>query len=174
MAVAISAKIPRDSAPAAGAALALSEDPPQWLLKRNCCLTPRQLLRIYAGLCVVSFGIALVFWAFGARLVLPFAWLEMAGLGLALWVYARHALDRESIVIERGRVHVRQEVAGRVTQVTFEARRVRVGQRGGSQALVELASAGREVAVGRHLRAERRAQLADELRAALRGPHGQG
>lgn len=174
MVAATSAWTPRDGAPAQNGATAAHGDAPRWILKRNCCLTPRQLLRVYAVMCAVSFGIALAFWAMGARLVLPFAWIEMVGLGLALWVYARHALDRESIAIERGQVHVEQEVAGRVTHVTFEASRVRVSQSGGAQALVELTGPGLEVAVGRHLRPACRARLADELRAALRGPHGQG
>ncbi len=129
---------------------------------------------MYAALCVVSFGIGLGFWVMGARLVLPFAWLEMAGVGLALWMYARHALDRESIVIDGGRVEVEQEVAGRVSRVTFDAAHVRIGQSGGATALIELAASGREVIVGRHVRAQHRAQLAEELRAALRGPYGQG
>jgi uncharacterized membrane protein len=147
---------------------------PRWILKRNCCLTPRQLLVMYAALCVVSFGIALGFWALGARLVLPFAWIEMAGVGLALWVYARHALDRECIVIEDGQVRIEQEVAGRVSRVTFDATQVRIGQSGGAAALVELMAAGQQVSVGRHVRAQHRAQLAEELRAALRDPYGQG
>lgn len=146
----------------------------RWILKRNCCLTPRQLLCMYAVLCVVSFGVGLGFWALGAHLVLPFAWIEMAGVGLALWIYARHALDRESIVIIGGRVEVEQEVAGCVSRLSFDAAHVRIDQRGGSAGLVELSAAGRRVSVGRHIRAQHRSQLAEELRAALRGSYGQG
>lgn len=146
----------------------------RWILKRNCCLRPRQLLGMYLVLCVVSLSIGLGFWALGARLVLPFAWVEVAGMGLALWVYARHALDRESIVIEGGQVQVEQEVAGCMSRVTFDATQVRIRQPGGADALVELVGPGQRVSVGRHLRAQHRGQLAEELRAALRVPYGQG
>ena len=49
-----------------------------WFLKRNCSVTPSQLGWLYASLCVVSLGIGLFFWFQGARLILPFAWLELA------------------------------------------------------------------------------------------------
>lgn len=67
----------------------------QWLLKRNCSVTPAQLVRLFASLCVVSLGIATLFWFQGATLVMPFAWLELVAVGLAFMVYARHARDGE-------------------------------------------------------------------------------
>ena len=70
-----------------------------WLLKRNCSITPRQLLWFYLSLCVVSFGIAAMFWVQGVRLVMPFAWLELLALGAALLLYARHATDSETIAL---------------------------------------------------------------------------
>ncbi|MGQ2981389.1 MAG: DUF2244 domain-containing protein, partial [Polaromonas sp.] len=45
----------------------------QWLLKRNCSVTPAQLLSLYLSLCAVSLGIAGFFWTQGATLVMPFA-----------------------------------------------------------------------------------------------------
>ena len=70
----------------------------QWLLKRNCALAPRQLLTFYASLCAASLAIAGVFWSHGAVLVMPFAGIEMLGVGSALLLYARHAADSELIV----------------------------------------------------------------------------
>ena len=54
-----------------------------WFLKRNCSVTPAQLGWLYASLCVVSLGIGTIFWFQGARLILPFAWAELAAEGLA-------------------------------------------------------------------------------------------
>ena len=84
-----------------------------WFLRRNCSITPSQLGWLYASLCVVSMGIGLVFWVHGARLVLPFAWLELAAVGLAFILYARHATDGERIALEQGRLVVELENGGR-------------------------------------------------------------
>jgi len=61
-----------------------------WFLKRNCSVTPAQLGWLYASLCVVSLGIATVFWFQGAVLILPFAWAELLAVGAAFLACARH------------------------------------------------------------------------------------
>ena len=77
-----------------------------WLLKRNCSFSPRQLTAVFASLSLVSLAIAAVLWAQGALLVIPFAGLEIAALGAALVAYARHAADRERLVLRPGRLTV--------------------------------------------------------------------
>ena len=67
----------------------------QWFLRRNCSVTPRQLGWLYLSLCIVSLAIGTGFWLQGAKLVLPFAWLELMAVGAAFVVYARHARDGE-------------------------------------------------------------------------------
>jgi uncharacterized membrane protein len=140
----------------------------QWLLKRNCCLSPAQLLRFYASLCVVSLGIAVFFWFMGATMVMPFAWLELAAVGAALLVYARHAGDGEKIVLGNGRLVVELETAGRTRRAEFNSKWVQVGSVPGDGALIRLFEQGRSVAVGRHVRPELRPALAREIRLALR------
>ena len=66
-----------------------------WFLGRNCSVSPTQLGWMYASLCVVSLGIGTIFWFQGAVMILPFAWLELAAVGVAFLAYARHAADRE-------------------------------------------------------------------------------
>ena len=41
-----------------------------WLLKRNCSVTPAQLAWMYGALCVVSLAIGGFFWSLGAWFVL--------------------------------------------------------------------------------------------------------
>ena len=43
----------------------------EWALRRNCSVTPAQLGWFYASLCVLSLGIAVLFWLQGATLILP-------------------------------------------------------------------------------------------------------
>ena len=139
-----------------------------WFLKRNCSVTPQQLGWMYASLCVVSLGIAGVFWSMGAVLVLPFAWLELAGVGLAFLVYARHATDGERISIKGRRLVVELENAGHLKRAEFHRDWVRVEPVAGDRSLIQLSGQGRRVNVGRYVRPELRPMLAQEIRRALR------
>ena len=140
----------------------------QWLLRRNCSLTPRQMMGFYAALSVLSLGIAGMFWVRGATLVMPFAGLEVLAVGVALLLHSRHATDREDIRLQAGRLTV-EHTSGRVThRAEFAPVWVRVEPEHGDGSLVELSGQGQCIAVGRFVRPELRRQLADELRWALR------
>jgi len=139
-----------------------------WFLKRNCSVTPQQLGWLYASLCVVSLSIAGVFWTMGAVLVLPFAWLELAAVGLAFLVYARHATDGERISLKGGRLVVELESAGQLRRAEFHRDWVRVEPVADDRSLIELSGQGRRVNVGRFVRPELRPVLAQEIRRALR------
>ncbi|MBC7547073.1 MAG: DUF2244 domain-containing protein [Polaromonas sp.] len=140
----------------------------QWFLKRNCCLSPTQLWRFYMSLCVVSMGIAGFFWSIGATLVMPFAWLELAAVGAALLVHARHANDGEKIILGEGRLVVELETAGRTQRAEFNSLWVRVEPGAGNSSLIEVCGQGRRMVIGRHVRPELRSALAREIRLALR------
>ena len=140
----------------------------EWLLKRNCSLTPSQLIRFYVSLCVVSLVIALFFWNMGAKMVMPFAWLELTAVGAALLVYARHAGDGEKIVLRDGRLLVEFEVAGRTRRAEFNSQWVRIEPACGDGSLISVSGQGHSVSVGRHIRPELRPALAREIRRALR------
>ena len=139
-----------------------------WFLKRNCSVTPAQLGWLYASLCAVSLGIATVFWFQGAVLILPFAWVELAAVGAAFLVYARHARDGETISLQGRRLVVELENAGRLERAEFNRDWVRVEPGAGDRSLIELSGQGRRVNVGRYLRPELRPALAQEIRRALR------
>lgn len=138
-------------------------------MQRNCSVTPRQLWLVYALLCLVSLGIAGFFWSVGATLVVPFAVLEMAALGVALLVYGRHAADAEHISVQRDRLVVETETAGLRQRVEFQPPWVQVSPMVGRQALIEVSGQGRRVVIGHHVRADCRAEVAAEIRRALAG-----
>jgi uncharacterized membrane protein len=141
----------------------------EWVLKRNCSISPRQLMAFYASLCVVSLGIASFFWVHGATLVMPFTWVELLAVGVALVAYGRHAADRERIALQQGRLTVENRFGGRVEHAEFQSDRVRVEPQHDDLSLIELSGQGRSVCVGRYVRPELRRQLAEEFRAVLRG-----
>lgn len=168
-------KSSRDSAlPASAAGEGLRDSPgssdwqAEWLLKRNCSLAPRQLLSAYLGLCALSLSVAAGLWVMGAAYVLPFAFLELGALGVALLAYARHAADREFIGLSAGRVHVEQRSGGRLLSIDFNPRWVRVEPQRHDGSLIRLSGQGRSVDVGRFVQPGLRRQLAQEFRWALR------
>jgi uncharacterized membrane protein len=140
----------------------------QWLLRRICSMTPLQLVALYLSLCVWSLAIAGAFWWRGATLVMPFASVEMLAIGVALFVYARHAGDRERVVLKPGRLTVECTLGRRTDHVEFAPAWVRVEPAHGDRSLIEISGEGKRVAIGRFVRPELRRALADELRTALR------
>jgi uncharacterized membrane protein len=143
-----------------------------WFLGRNCSVTPAQLGWLYASLCVVTLAIGTLFWVQGAVLILPFAWLELAAVGVAFLLYARHAADREHILLSGRRLVVETENAGRLERAEFNRDWVRVEPAVDDRSLIEVSGQGRRVIVGRYVRPELRPQLAREIRRALREAQG--
>lgn len=139
-----------------------------WFLGRNCSVTPAQLGWLYLSLCVVTLGIGAAFWFQGAVMVLPFAWLELAAVGVAFVAYARHAADREHIQLSGRRLVVELEHAGRLERAEFHRDWVRVEPAADDRSLIEVSGQGRRVSIGRYIRPELRPVLARELRRALR------
>jgi uncharacterized membrane protein len=142
----------------------------QWVLRRNCSLTPRQVFGTYLLLCSVSLVIGAAFSWWGATPVLAFAGVELLLVGAALLVYARHAADRETITLDGAALRVEHHFGRQVRAAEFRSAWVRVEPQHGEGSLVELSGEGQQACVGRYLRPELRAPLADELRRALRGP----
>jgi uncharacterized membrane protein len=151
-----------------GSAGAAGEETVQWLLRRNCSMTPLQLVAFYLSLCAWSLAIAGAFWWRGAHLIMPFASLELLAVGAALFVYARHARDSERVVLRPGRLSVECTLGSRTDRVEFAPAWVRVEPAHGDRSLIEISGEGKRVVIGRFVRPELRRALADELRAALR------
>jgi len=140
----------------------------QFDLRRNVSLTPRQLMMAYAMLCGLSVLVAGGFWWHGVAMVSVFTGLELLAVGVALLIVARHAGDREIILLADGEMSVEQRVGPGVERTRFRAEWVRVEPAAEDGSLVELSGEGRNVRVGRHVRPELRVELAQELRRALR------
>lgn len=139
-----------------------------WLMKRNCSLSPRQVGWFYLSIVSLSLVIALFFLWQGAWLVLPFAGLELAGLGAALLVYGRHAADYERITLAEGKLVVETASGTSVTRQEFNPYWVRVELGDSARALVVLRCGRRSVRVGCFLDPHGRQEFAQELVSALR------
>jgi uncharacterized membrane protein len=143
-------------------------------LQRNCSMTPRQVARAYAVLCALSLVVALAFFLHGIWIVLAFSLLELACVGLAMLLYARHALDRERISLSSDCLLVECVQAEVRSQARLDPLWTRVltgteAAPGGTRpALITLESRGVRVEVGRFVSEAQRRQVARELRQALR------
>ena len=140
----------------------------QWQIRRNCSITPHQMLGAYGLLCTVSLAVALSLWLTGAPMVLAFTGFELMLLGAAMLVFARHAGDGETLTLVGRALLVEQAVGPKVQRAAFNADWLTVEPAAGQNSLVELAGQGRTLRVGRFLRPELRADFARELRRALR------
>ncbi|RKP58797.1 DUF2244 domain-containing protein [Pararobbsia silviterrae] len=139
-----------------------------WMLKRNCSVSPKQFFVFYVGLCLVSLSIALTVVYWGAWLVLPFTGLDLLVVGVAFVIYARHAVDYEYIRLCEHRLVIERVSADRVSQYEFNPRWVRVEPGATPRDRITLHSAGQSVTIGQHLAWHLRSQFANELRSWLR------
>ena len=140
----------------------------EWLLKRNCSITPRQLGAVYASLSGVSALIAGFFFWQGAPFVAAFAGIELAAVGAVMLVFAHHAGDRETLTLVGRSLRVERCIGNRVERAELAADWLTVEPAAGQGSLVQLCGRGHRVRVGRFLRPELRGAFAQELRRTLR------
>ena len=131
------------------------------VLKRNCSISPAALLRVYLAFAAVPLAIGVGFAFAGAWMVLPFAGIEIAALGLAFVLNGWHAGDYERIELEGDGLSV--EVASGVRTQRHEFDRRRASVVAGPGAALFVRDRTRMLEIGRHLDAQGR----DELRAEL-------
>jgi uncharacterized membrane protein len=140
----------------------------EWLLKRNCSLSPRQAGFAYGLLCLFVLAIGAVFLLHGLWIVFAFALLESLAVGLALLKYARHATDHEHIALSDGCLLVERVEAGEVEQVRLDPCWTRIALPSRKHTLIQLESRGVKVEIGGFISEEKRQQVAEELRKQLR------
>jgi len=138
-----------------------------WCLRRNCSLTPRQfaagLLLPFVPGALIGIGAWLAGWVW----VPVFIVVVLGGVLLAGVLHGRHASDREVVVLDHGELCIEDHCADRHACVRLNAAWVRVELPEGPRGLVLCRASGRAVRLGRHVPADRRADIARELRRAL-------
>ncbi len=139
----------------------------EWLLKRNCSLSPRQAGIAYAAQCMVSFSVATMCTLHGAWQVFIFSVLEMLALGAAYLVYARHATDNEHVALMDGSLLVERTLAGKQEVIRLDPHWTRILPPKRYQDLIRLESHGKRVEIGRFVTADKRKQIARELQNQL-------
>lgn len=139
----------------------------EWLVQRNCSLTPRQTVAVWAALLALSLVIGLVFAWQGAWYVLIFSALEMAAVTAAFVIYSRHATDCDRIVYENGLLLVEKVRGGRAQLTQLDPYWLRIVAPRRRRDPIWLEARGIAVDVGTWLPEEPRRALARELRKEL-------
>ena len=139
----------------------------EWLVRRNCSLTPRQTVAVWAALLALSLAVGLFFTWQGAWYVLVFSILEMAAVTAAFVIYGRHATDCDRIVYEDGLLCVEKLRGGRAQLTQLDAHWLRVVAPRRRRDPIRLEARGVSVEVGLYLSEAPRRALARELRQAL-------
>lgn len=143
----------------------------EWLLKRNCSLTPRQSIIAYAAPCILALIVAVIFTLHGAWYVMTFAILESVLVALLFLHYARHATDREHIVLMEDCLLIERIEAEQVQCTRLDPYWTRITLPSRGQDLIGLESKGVRIEVGRFVTKSRRKRIAKEIRNELRGNH---
>jgi uncharacterized membrane protein len=138
-----------------------------WMLKRNCSVSPRQFVLFYLSLATFSFAVALLLLLRGVWMVLPFTGIEVLSVGVAFIIYGRHAVDYEYIRLFPHLLVIEQKSAEQVTRFEFNPRWVRVDPGTAPRDRITLHSGGRSVEIGQYVALHRRALFARELRVWL-------
>jgi uncharacterized membrane protein len=138
-----------------------------WKMRRNCALTPGQLLKFYIALVCLSLIVATGFLLAGVKIILIFTAIELSAVTIGFLVYCRHALDFEEIEISGTRFLVRKFIAYKETVTEFNTRWVRLSHPEEHQKVFFIEQAGQRVDVGQFLRREQFKSLIAELKHYL-------
>lgn len=140
----------------------------EWLLKRNCSLTPRQAMLAFGSLCLLTLLIGAGFALIGAWPMFGFAWLDVLCILLALRHYTRHATDAEHVRLADGVLLIERVEAGVVEHIRLDTCWTRVALPDRPRALIRLEARGVKVELGRFVSEEARREVGEQLRRAVR------
>jgi uncharacterized membrane protein len=139
----------------------------EFYLKRNCSISPIQLAVIFLFLGSISLVIGVVFYIFGATLILPFTFIEFFALVAAYFYNAMHANNYERLNIDKEFVFFESKFGRKYRQEKFIKSLIRVLPSDHEQ-LVHLAQGLNNIHFGKNLHLTLRPSLETEVRNALR------
>jgi uncharacterized membrane protein len=91
----------------------------RWQMRRNCALTPKQLLQFYIALVCLSLIVATGFFLAGVWMISIFTAIELSAVTLGFLIYCRHALDCETIEVDGKRLTIKKFIGYKETVYEF-------------------------------------------------------
>jgi uncharacterized membrane protein len=152
-------------------------DAVEWVLKKNCSLSPKQSGALFAAAAGLSLSVALGWALAGVWVVLPFAVIEVLALAAAFLMYSRHAADFERVELRAGRLLVERAdgLIVEVTELVARSAKVDLAERSpkatgfsrSNPTLLKLSALGRTVEIGRFVPQSQRETLMLDMRRSL-------
>lgn len=139
----------------------------RWQMRRNCALTPKQLLQFYIALVCLSLIVATGFFLAGVWMIPLFTALELTAVTIGFLIYCRHALDCETIEIEGKRLLVKKFIGYKESLYEFNTQWAKIEQPIENSKTFRICQSSLSVELGQFLRAEQQLALIAQLRAHL-------
>lgn len=138
-----------------------------WQMKRNCALTPKQLLKFYVVLVCLSLIVATGFFLAGVWVIPIFTALELTAVTIGFLIYCRHALDYETIEIIDHRLIVKKFIGYKESIYEFNTQWAKIEPPIDGQKVFFISQSDKRVELGQFLRQEQQLPLISSLRAHL-------
>lgn len=139
----------------------------RWQMRRNCALTPKQLLKFYIALVCLSVAVATGFFLAGVWVILIFTAIELGAVTLGFLIYCRHALDCETIEIEGKRLIVKKFIGYKETVYEFNTQWAKVELPLEGSKVFHISQSNLRVELGQFVRPEQQMPLIASVRAHL-------
>ena len=136
-------------------------------MRRNCALSPQQLLKFYIVLVCLSVTVAAGFFLAGVWVILIFTALELSAVTLGFLIYCRHALDCETIEIDGKRLVVKKFIGYKEVVYEFNAQWAKIELPSEGSKVFRISQSSQRVELGQFLRPEQQIPLIAAVRAHL-------
>lgn len=136
-------------------------------MRRNCALTPKQLLKFYIVLVCISVTVATGFFLAGVWVILIFTTLELSAVTLGFLIYCRHALDCETIEINGKSLLVKKFIGYKEAVYEFNTQWAKIELPVEGSKVFHISQSNLRVELGQFLRPEQQIPLIAAVRAHL-------
>ena len=136
-------------------------------MRRNCALSPKQLLKFYIVLVCLSVTVAAGFFLAGVWVLLIFTALELSAVTLGFLIYCRHALDCETIEIDGKSLVVKKFIGYKEVVYEFNAQWAKIELPSQGSKVFHISQSSQRVELGQFLRPEQQIPLIAAVRAHL-------
>jgi uncharacterized membrane protein len=139
----------------------------RWQMRRNCALTPKQLLQFYIVLVSLSLVVATGFFLAGVWMIPIFTALELCAVTLGFLIYCRHALDSETIEIDGKRLVIKKFIGYRESVYEFNSQWAKIEPPMEGAKVFHISQSNLRVELGQFLRLEQQLPLIAAVRVHL-------
>jgi len=139
----------------------------RWQMRRNCALSPKQLLQFYIALVCLSLLVAAGFLLAGIWVIPIFTALELCAVTIGFLIYCRHALDCETIEIDGKRLIVKKFISYQEAVYEFNTQWAKIEPPVQASKTFHISQSNLRVELGQFLRQEQQTALISSVKVHL-------